>query len=945
MKHYLLILFAALASIGAYAQTIVSVPEPGALPSLISSSDKNTITDLTVEGNLNGTDILFLREMAGADVEGHQTQGRLAKLNLANARIVSGGEPYFTGSTVPPTGFSHRAAEIAQLMGTGWNLGNSLDVPVASISAETQWNNPKVRQQLIDSVKKAGFKAVRIPVSWYIHASGGDGTAVDANWMARVKEVVDYCRKDGLWVIINCHYDDNWLQTKGFTDLSEANIEKVAKMQTTLWTQIANYFKDYDEHLLFAGTNEPMMNSGVSASVKAQQALERYLQAFVDAVRATGGNNRWRTLIVQPLEADIHNAMQYTWSMPVDETPDRLMLEAHCYLPQLFSLFAQDQSWANNYYYWGNGNHLSTSSRNTPYDKEYDLIDTYLDRLYSKFVRHGIPVIIGEYAACWRTMGDGESQELHDKSIEEWNRYLMLAMLKRHMTPFYWDPGGKKSATSGSMALMYRARGFVYDTCAMAGMRAAREACPTPDDLTSKTPGALFTSDGVVGRYMFANCKSLQQVTLPRETGLIGSHACENCTALQTIDMGQDAWNVSAKAFEGCEALKTVVLPSGLKSIDSLAFAGCSALTRVTSPAPEAPECAEGAFPESLGSCTLSVTANAKDKYQAADVWKDFGQLAVIDTIAASTDVDVTLEEGQRLSDVLQENKTYSYDGDKITVNPSRYDITSLTIKGELNGSDLSLLSEMAGIDRYGNGTKGKLTKLDLSSSTIVPGGSAFWVTTDGKRYFSTDCSLPSYAFTYNMLSSITLPSSVSQIGSNALSYCMSLKTVGLPNGLTAIGDSAFQSLPETVVDIPGNVKSIGALAFASAKMQKLILRGEPVIESQAFRICTSLKTILCYSTTPPQADEKAFRWVTKDNVELVVPKGAMDAYKIAPVWKDFTHIREMTEADGISPVYYGGKDQPLIYDLSGRRVSKSTRGMTIQILSDGKVRKMIRRD
>lgn len=942
MKHFLFVLFSTLASISVCAQTSIKVSEPGSLPSLICSSDKYSITDLTVEGTLNGTDILFLREMAGADAEGHQTQGQLSRLNLAHARIVSGGAPYFSGTAAPPEGFSHRAAEIAQLMGTGWNLGNSLEVPVASINAETQWNNPRVRQQLIDSVKAAGFKSIRIPVSWYVHASGGDGTAVDADWMARIKEVVDYCIKDDLWVVINCHYDDNWLQTKGFTDLTEANIEKVAKMQATLWTQIANYFKAYDEHVLFAGTNEPMMNSGVGASVKAQQALDRYLQAFVDAVRATGENNRWRTLIVQSLEADIHNAMEYTWSMPVDDTPDRLMLETHCYMPQLFSLFAKDQTWGKNYYYWGSGNHLSASSRNTPYDKEYDLIDIYLDRLYSKFVRHGIPVIIGEYAACWRTVGTGESQELHDQSIKEWNRYLMLAMLRHHMTPFYWDPGGKKSATSGSMALMYRSRGFVYDTCAIEGIRAARAACPTPDPLPSMDPRAFFTSDGVVGRYMFANCKSLRQVTLPRETALIGAHAFDDCTALQRIDLGQNTWNVSAKAFEGCQALHTVVLPSGLKHIDSLAFSGCHALTQVISPASDAPQCVDGAFPENLSQCTLFVAANAKDRYQTADVWKNFGKLAVLDATAASTDLDITLEKGQRMSDVLQETNTYSYDGDKMTMNPSRYGITSLTVRGELDGSDLCLLSEMAGVDRYGNSTEGKLTKLDLTCSSIVSGGSAFWVTTDGLRYFSTDNSFPSYAFTHNKLSSISLPANSSVIGSNALSYCPALTTVVLPGGLTVIGDSAFESLPETVVDIPETVNSIGSLAFSSAKMNKLILRGEPKIGSQAFRICTSLKTILCCSSIPPQASDDAFRWVTKDNVELVVPKGALEAYRTAPVWKDFNHIREMTEADGIAPVRFGEKNKPLIYDLSGRRALKSVNGMTIWVMPDGTVRKTV---
>ena len=142
------------------------------------------------------------------------------------------------------------------------------------------------------------------------------------------------------------------------------------------------------------------------------------------------------------------------------------------------------------------------------------------------------------------------------------------------------------------------------------------------------------------------------------------------------------------------------------------------------------------------------------------------------------------------------------------------------------------------------------------------------------------------------------------------------MTTVVLPGGLTVIGDSAFESLPETVVDIPETVNSIGSLAFSSAKMNKLILRGEPKIGSQAFRICTSLKTILCCSSIPPQASDDAFRWVTKDNVE--------------------------TEADGIAPVRFGEKNKPLIYDLSGRRALKSVNGMTIWVMPDGTVRKTV---
>src|SRR5579872_363878 len=175
------------------------------------------------------------------------------------------------------------AQTIAAKMKMGWNLGNTLE---AQCSA-TAWGGVTPTQQLIDLVKASGFNTVRIPCAWDCHATNG---VIDPNWMATVKQAVDLCVNDGLYVIINIHWDDGWLENN-VTTSAQASVN--AK-QKNYWTQIATYFKNYDEHLLFASANEPNVSDATGMSV-----LLSYHQTFVNAVRATGGNNSSRTLIVQ----------------------------------------------------------------------------------------------------------------------------------------------------------------------------------------------------------------------------------------------------------------------------------------------------------------------------------------------------------------------------------------------------------------------------------------------------------------------------------------------------------------------------------------------------------------------------------------------------------------------------------------------------------------------
>ena len=170
------------------------------------------------------------------------------------------------------------ATEVINDMAPGWNLGNTLEGVATwagtdflnnkgGLGAETSWQDTKTTQEIIDYVKSLGFKSVRIPCAWvYGHISNATTYEIDSQWMTRVKEVVDYCIRDGLYVVLNDHWDGGWLENH-IADTDAATIKKNKTILTALWTQIANVFKDYDEHLLFAGLNEPNAENLPSSGV------------------------------------------------------------------------------------------------------------------------------------------------------------------------------------------------------------------------------------------------------------------------------------------------------------------------------------------------------------------------------------------------------------------------------------------------------------------------------------------------------------------------------------------------------------------------------------------------------------------------------------------------------------------------------------------------------
>ena len=202
-----------------------------------------------------------------------------------------------------------------------------------------------------------------------------------------------------VYVILNAHADLGWLEN----NVNAVKKDSVNAMQKAIWEQIATTLRDFDEHLIFAGTNEPKADNAEQMAI-----LNGYHETFINAVRSTGGRNSYRVLVVQGPHTDPNITATLMTTMPHDPVPNKLMLEVHDYTPAAFTILTDgDASWGKMVYYWGAGNHSTIEpDRNATYGEE-DAIITDFQGMKQKFVDKGIPVMLGEYAAWRRNAGNG----------------------------------------------------------------------------------------------------------------------------------------------------------------------------------------------------------------------------------------------------------------------------------------------------------------------------------------------------------------------------------------------------------------------------------------------------------------------------------------------------------------------------------------------------------
>lgn len=361
--------------------------------------------------------------------------GKLKKtVKVSQAGQEGGEEPQSIypeyGNYIEPdaTGMSSNAVQLAEKIKLGFNIGNTLE----AIGGETAWGNPKITKEFVDAVKSHGFNAIRLPCSWNQY-SDPQTAEIDQDWLDRVKEVVQYCVDNEMYVLLNIHWDGGWLEE----NITPEKQEQVNAKQKAFWQQIATHLRDFDEHLMFASANEPNVHDNTQATQ--MPVLNAYHQTFIDAVRATGGRNSYRVLVVQGPSTDIDRTNNYMTSLPTDEIEDRLMVEVHTYTPYPFALMEKDEDWGTMFYYWGDGNHSEIEpDRNATWGEEDFLIDQF-QTLKSNFVDKGVPVLLGEYLAIHRT--NVADPEKHNASRLHWIKFVTQIAIENGVLPFVWDTG------------------------------------------------------------------------------------------------------------------------------------------------------------------------------------------------------------------------------------------------------------------------------------------------------------------------------------------------------------------------------------------------------------------------------------------------------------------------------------------------------------------------
>lgn len=331
--------------------------------------------------------------------------------------------------TVAPdkTGMVLTAPQWTQQVVMGWNLGNSFE----SGGGETGWGNPKTTKQMIHAVKEAGFNAIRIPVRWTEHLSDAATMTVEPAWLNRVKEVVDWCLEEEMFVIINTHHEE-WLERNPFYSTQKENNRKLA----ALWTCVATFFRDYGERLAFAGTNETVAKvNGVenwgTPTAEWQEVQNSYNQTFIDAVRKTGGRNYYRNLIVQTYACNGYHGLS-GFTIPADKVEGHMSVEFHCYDPYGYGLL--DSNSQSNYYYWGDK--YKNMGKRVPGSNEKTLTD-YFDRIRNTWGKKGLGIVLGEYGVTCHYTNDDKQTQLENEQY--YMKCMTGAARERGIAPFVWD--------------------------------------------------------------------------------------------------------------------------------------------------------------------------------------------------------------------------------------------------------------------------------------------------------------------------------------------------------------------------------------------------------------------------------------------------------------------------------------------------------------------------
>ena len=324
-------------------------------------------------------------------------------------------------------------AELIYQMGLGINLGNTFEATgrnqesdmndtsswiASNIDAhERAWGSPKITKPMIQGYKIAGFTTLRIPVAWSNLMNMSTYT-IHPSLINRVQEIVDWTLEAGMYAVVNLHWDGGWI--KNFPTSPDECMERYTK----IWEQVAECFKDYGDYLLFESQNEELGFDSVwnpwggnTGKTIAYEIVNDINQTFVNTIRASGGNNSYRHLLIAGYHTNIDRTCDLLFKMP-DDPVNRMAVKVHYYDPFGFTHLEEDESWANATWTWG-----TTAERNH--------LNSELNKMVTNFINRGIPVAIGEYGMA--------KQGVTQEEINSYTLAVTEAMYSRGMLPMLWD--------------------------------------------------------------------------------------------------------------------------------------------------------------------------------------------------------------------------------------------------------------------------------------------------------------------------------------------------------------------------------------------------------------------------------------------------------------------------------------------------------------------------
>lgn len=461
------------------------------------------------------------------------------------------------------------------------------------------------------------------------------------------------------------------------------------------------------------------------------------------------------------------------------------------------------------------------------------------------------------------------------------------------------------------------------------------------------------TSDNEIGENMFIDC-GLSSIVMPDDITVIGTGAFKGCANLVSASISEKVTNIKSSAFEGCSQLESVVFPQNITELGSLSFKGCKALKTFTFPKVTslADEILSGCdalvsvtIPETVtavGSLVFAGCIKLAEIHVAASLppdigwsWQPFqnvdkntcklfipaGSLASYNSAKEWGDFTNKIEEAEEIEPKIVEVAEAGTLSTFISVDEKNV-IKDLTVIGDLNGTDIRFIREMAGRTYDDKECAGSLEILDLSQANIVEGGEPYFYMYSEFRTKNDEFSV--YFFKGCKLKTIEFPQSLKVVGNAVFSECYNLSgKIIIPEGVTTIGVSSFEATAIESVELPSSlvtvtdgsmvIDAIGAHAFENCRSLRDINIPESVttiqtsvfsgctslttitlpkgvtwVRGSAFQDCIGLKEIRVHASVPPKADYQAFYRVDTETCKLMVPEGTRDAYKEADEWKGF---------------------------------------------------------